>query len=130
MTGIETLSRIKDRDSVEIIRRMTDRMVSRVKPVKVILFGSFAEGTYTAESDYDFYLVIDDDRSVSDATDAAYNAVMDVKNRPVDIVVGTNTRFEARGKSRHSLMVEGEVQRHGILLYDRLTAPARKGMTS
>lgn len=56
---------------------------------------------------------------MSKATDEAYNSVMYVKNRPVDIVVGTNSGFEAKGKSKHSLMIEGEVQRKGILLYDQ-----------
>jgi predicted nucleotidyltransferase len=126
MTGQEGLSSIRDRDSVENIRELTKCFISKVDPLKVILFGSFAYGTYTDESDYDFYLVVDDERNVSDATDQAYSAVMDVKNRPVDIVVGTNTRFETKGKSRHSLMVEGEVQRNGILLYDRAGALSQR----
>lgn len=125
MTGIESLSHIKDADSVDNIREMTRCFISEVNPLKVILFGSFANGTYTDESDYDFYLVIDDGRSVGEATDEAYNSVMYVKKRPVDIVVGTNSRFERKGKSRHSLMIEGEVQRNGILLYDQMANAAR-----
>lgn len=119
MTGQEALFSIQDRSSIENIRELTKCFVSKVDPLKVILFGSFADGSYTDDSDYDFYLVVDDNRSVSEATDQAYSSVMYVKNRPVDIVVGTNTRFETKGKSKHSLMVEGEVQRNGILLYDR-----------
>ena len=119
MTGTEKLAHIKDREAVENIRELTRCFVSQVKPLKVILFGSFANGSYTDESDYDFYLVIEDDRSVSEATDEAYNAVMYAKNRPVDIVVGTNSRFERKGKSAHSLMIEGEAQRNGILLYEK-----------
>lgn len=120
MSGIENLSHIKDTDSVDNIREMTQCFVSQVNPLKVILFGSFANGTYTDESDYDFYLVIDDGCSVGKTTDEAYNSVMYVKKRPVEIVVGTNSRFERKGKSKHSLMVEGEVQRNGILLYDQM----------
>ena len=119
MTGIEGLSRIKDEDSVSNIQEITRCFISKVNPLKVILFGSFANGTYTDESDYDFYLVIDDGRSVGEVTDEAYNSIMYIKNRPVDILVGTNSRFERKGKSTHSLMVEGEVQRNGILLYDQ-----------
>lgn len=126
MTGIESLAHIKDADSVDNIREMTKCFVSQVNPLKVILFGSFADGTYTPESDYDFYLVIDDGRSVGEATDEAYNSVMYVKKRPVDIVVGANSRFERKGRSRHSLMVEGEVQRNGILLYDQARADASR----
>ena len=119
MKGVEGLSCIRDRKISDNILEMTERFVSDVRPLKVILFGSFADGTYSDESDYDFYLVIEDGRSVSDATDEAYNSVTDIKKRPVDIIVGTDSRFECKGKSKHSLMVEGEVQRNGILLYDR-----------
>lgn len=91
MTGVESLSRIKDIDSVDNIKEMTRCFVAQVNPLMVILFGSFANGTYTDESDYDFYLVIDDGRSVGEATDEAYNSVMYIKKRPVDIVVGTNS---------------------------------------
>lgn len=124
MTGIESLSHITDRETIENIREITKCFVSQVNPLKVILFGSFAAGTYTDESDYDFYLVIEDGRNVSDTMDKAYDAVMYVKKRPVDIVVGTNSRFERKGKSKHSLMVEGEVQRNGILLYDQMNSKA------
>ncbi|MBR4907453.1 MAG: nucleotidyltransferase domain-containing protein [Acidaminococcaceae bacterium] len=124
MTGIESLSHITDRETMDNIKEITKCFVSQVNPLKVILFGSFADGTYTDESDYDFYLVIEDGRNVSDTTDKAYDAVMYVKKRPVDIVVGTNSRFERKGKSKHSLMVEGEVQRNGILLYDQLNGMA------
>ena len=126
MTGIESLAHIRDNESLDNIREMTKCFVSQVNPLKVILFGSFANGTYTDESDYDFYLVIDDGRSVGEATDEAYNSVMYVKKRPVDIVVGTNSRFERKGNSKHSLMVEGEVQRNGILLYDQMSEEARR----
>ncbi len=34
----------------------------------IILFDSFADGTYTDESDYDLYLVVDDGCNVSDVT--------------------------------------------------------------
>ena len=127
MTGIERLSHIVDSDSMDNIREMTECFVSQVDPLKVILFGSFANGAYTDESDYDFYLVIDDGRSVGEATDEAYNSVMYVKKRPVDIVVGTNSRFERKGRSKHSLMVEGEVQRNGILLYDQMAGSVGSG---
>ena len=120
MMGIENLAHIVDTELLDNIREMTKCFISQVNPLKVILFGSFANGTYTDESDYDFYLVIDDGRSVGEATDEAYNSVMYVKKRPVDIVVGTKSRFENKGNSKHSLMVEGEARRNGILLYERM----------
>lgn len=119
MTGIESMAIIKDREYADNIKELTRCFIDQVNPLKVILFGSFADGSYTDESDYDFYIVIADDRNVSEAMDEAYNSVMYVKKRPVDIVVGTISRFERKSKSKHSLMVEGEVKRNGILLYDQ-----------
>lgn len=119
MKGIESMIPMWGTESARNIQELTQCLVSRVNPIKVILFGSFASGTYTDENDYDFYVVVDDGRNVSEVTDEAYNSVLFAKKRPVDIIVGTNSYFERKGKSKHSLMVESEVQRNGILLYDR-----------
>ena len=94
MTGAERLERIKDRDSVENIQELARKFVKKVNPIKIVLFGSFAKGSYTEDSDYDFYLVVDDDRNIAEATREAYRASIYLKKRPVDIVVGTNSRFE------------------------------------
>lgn len=126
MIGLENMAHILDEESIDNIQEMTRCLVSKVKPLKVILFGSFANGTYSDESDYDFYIVVDDGRNVSKATDEAYNSVLFVKKRPVDIVVGTNSFFEQKGKSKHSLMVEGEVFRNGVLLYERTASSTEK----
>ena len=122
MTVIESLSRIHDLAFVDNIKEMTECFVSQINPLKVILFGSFADGSYTDDSDYDFYIVVNDGRDIGEETDKAYRSVRYVKRRPVDIVVGTNSRFQRKGNSRHSLMVEGEVARNGILLYDQEAA--------
>ena len=119
MVGMEALARITDNEAVENINEIVKCFVDRIDPLMVILFGSFADGTYTDESDYDFYLVVEDGHNVSDTVESAYNAVLYVKKRPVDIIVGTRSRFERKRYAKHSLMVEGEVQRNGILLYDR-----------
>jgi predicted nucleotidyltransferase len=119
MTGIENLALIRDQASVANIRQITDCFVSQINPLKVILFGSFADGTYTEDSDYDFYIVVNDGRNISETSYQAYKSIRDVMIRPVDIVVGTNTRFESKSRARNSLMIEGEVYKNGILLYDQ-----------
>ena len=119
MTGIESLALIRDQASVANIRQITDCFVSQIDPLKVILFGSFADGTYTEDSDYDFYIVVNDGRNISDASYQAHKSIRDIMIRPVDIVVGSNTRFESKSRARNSLMIEGEVFRNGILLYDQ-----------
>ena len=114
----DALVQIEDRESVEDIQAITQRFVEQCNPVKVFLFGSFADGSYTEHSDYDFYLVMEDDSDLRETSSRAYKSIRYVVNRPVDIVLGTKTRFDNMSKSLDSLYVEGEVGRKGVLLYD------------
>lgn len=119
MTGREALSKIKDPADVSCINKLTATFVSAVNPQKVILFGSFAEGTYNDDSDYDFYLVLDDGVPLHETCTKAHMAIFDLKNRPVDIVVGHDSHFEDKRSNPRTLWIEGEVESKGILLYDR-----------
>ena len=114
-----SLAQIEDRNSAENIEQLTQCFVRQLNPLKVFLFGSFADGSYTDESDYDFYIVIGDEENVGEASDQAYKSIRFVQNRPVDIVIGTRSRFERVGRSSGTLQIEGEVARKGILLYER-----------
>lgn len=122
MTELKGLEKINS-ESADNIREIAEALVEKVNPLKIILFGSFAKGSYTQDSDYDFYIIIDDSRNVNEATKDAYRASINVKKRPVDIVVGTNSRFELKSKASYTQMVEREVEQHGILLYDHAATP-------
>ena len=116
----DALVHVDDRKSAEDIQTITRCFVEQCDPVKVFLFGSFADGTYSHDSDYDFYIVMEDNSDLGDASNQAYKSIRYVGDRPVDIVLGTKTRFDLMSKSSDSLYVEGEVGRKGVLLYDNV----------
>ena len=98
------------------IEELTSHIVEHLLPLQIYLFGSYANNTFTDESDFDFYIIVSD--TVSDIpaeTTKAYKSIRRVKQRPVDIVVGTMSRFEAR---KEIPSIENEVYRKGVLLYD------------
>ena len=100
---------------IKEIDELKNRIAAEISPVKIYLFGSFAEGRENTESDFDFYIVMDDGtKDLSSVTSSAYKAIRHIKKRPVDIVVGTHSRFEER---KHIPSVENEVFRKGVLLY-------------
>lgn len=100
---------------VQEIEELKTQFVKHLMPVSIYLFGSYANGTYTEDSDLDFYIVVKDDTADLAATATqAYRAIRRVKRRPVDIVVGTKSRFERR---RELPSIESEVYRKGVLLY-------------
>ena len=61
------------------------------------------------------YIIVDDSvKDIPAETIKAYRAIRRTKQRPVDILVGTRSRFEAR---KNIPSVENEVFQKGVLLY-------------
>ena len=97
------------------IMSMKDRIVDQLSPLKVYLFGSYADGSFKEDSDYDFYVVVEDSKTDwYEQTLRAYQAIRPVRTRPVDILIGTKSAFEKR---RQDPSIEREVFRKGVLLY-------------
>ena len=116
MVNMDKLTKVKDAAALDSIREITERFVERIDPLKVYLFGSFADGSYTDESDFDFFMVVEDGRSIVKNAQEAHMSLIGMERRPVDVVVGTNTRFE---KHRNPLFVENEAYSKGVLLYEK-----------
>ena len=97
------------------IEQIKDRLVRQLSPMKIYLFGSFAEGTANDGSDVDIYIIVKDDaENLVDLTADAYKSIRSVRSRAVDIVIGTESGFEKR-KNRAG--IENEVMNKGVLLY-------------
>ena len=100
-------------DEIEVIKQ---KLVDQIKPIGVYLFGSFANGTAHADSDLDFYIIVDDgEKDLYAIAASAYKAIRDVKQRPMDILVGTKSGFDER---KDQFTVENEVFHKGILIYE------------
>lgn len=98
------------------IEEMKKHFIEKLFPIQIYLFGSYANNTYTDMSDLDFYIIVNDGVSdIAAETTKAYKAVRSIKRHPVDIVVGTKSRFESR---KGIPSVENEVYQKGVLLYD------------
>ena len=99
----------------EEIEELCEQFISQLSPLKVYLFGSFADGTGKKTSELDFYIVMRDGTgNLADLTTQAYRSIRRVKRRPVDIIVGTESRF---GERCSMPTIESEVARKGVLLY-------------
>lgn len=107
------LKKIQEAEQISLLK---DCIIAAVAPLKVYLFGSFAEGTNKEESDYDFYVIVsDDEENLLELTKKAYRAMRGKKDRPVDIVIVRKSKFEERKSWKLSL--EREVDNKGVLLY-------------
>ncbi len=103
-------------DLDEALREMVDRIVRGFSPRKIILFGSRARGTATAESDVDLLVVTDRPGSRRQQAVAIDLALADIRVAKDVLVVGTEELERERD-------VVGTIAypawREGIVLYDR-----------
>lgn len=97
------------------IEELKAQFINHLTPISIYLFGSYANGSYTEESDLDFYIIVNDDASdLAALTTQAYRSIRRVKKHPVDIIVGTKSRFENR---KNIPSIENEVYEKGVLVY-------------
>ena len=88
-----------------------------VNPDKIYLFGSYAYGTPTKDSDYDLCVVMPDDsaRPIETAK-LIRRAIYPKQTCPLDLLVYHAGMFAE--KSRYATL-ERKIAREGVLLYER-----------
>lgn len=89
------MSKVTDRSIPSLLQRITARIVKRFHPDKVILFGSQARGSTTAESDLDLLVVMDFEGPKLDKM-VEMREVLKGISVPTDILITTPDDFAWR----------------------------------
>lgn len=96
----------------ETVRRITECF----DPEKIILFGSYAQGKVTADSDVDILVVMREEGSRREAANKIDLALAD-RAIPMDLIVVTPEQFESQRTSIGTII--GEAARQGKVIYER-----------
>jgi predicted nucleotidyltransferase len=94
------------------------RLVEHVQPDSVILFGSYAYGTPTPDSDVDLLVVVESDRPYRDRYLWVAEA-LSPRPFPIDLIVLTPAELRHRLASSQPFFTE--IRRRGQVLYERPT---------
>ncbi|MBN2020841.1 MAG: nucleotidyltransferase domain-containing protein [Sedimentisphaerales bacterium] len=89
------MERLRKRQIEQKIDAMVKRIVRRFKPVKIILFGSYAKGTAGPDSDVDLLIVMPVRGSLHKKAVEIGVALHDIEI-PKDVIVVTPEEFEWR----------------------------------
>ena len=101
----------------EEIAKIRDIIINTIPLEKLYLFGSYAYGTPSEESDYDFYAVIPNgSMRPTEAVPLVYKAMRGMERKPIDVLAGTTEVFERRSKL---LTMERTIYEKGVILYDK-----------
>jgi predicted nucleotidyltransferase len=98
------------------------RIVTELKPDKIILFGSYAYGMPTPDSDVDLLVIMNTTAKYIDRYVAVSNTLYP-REFPVDIIVKTPKEIEAELKKRGNFFMR-EVLTKGKVIYERIKRPA------
>ena len=117
------MDKFSDIDQKEI-SLIVDRLVDVYHPLQIYLFGSYAWGTPSDESDFDICVIVEssDEKRWSRA-EKGHIALLDIiyqrrRGRGIDLIVYTATEFD-RAASHPSTMAS-PIKKKGVLLYDRV----------
>ena len=104
--------------SQDIINKISMELIKEFSPKKVYLFGSYAWGVPTKESDLDFLVLVDEssDSSTQRAT-RAYRTLRDFRNYSIDVLVRTTEEFEPFTNLKASFQYK--IHNEGQLLYEQ-----------
>jgi predicted nucleotidyltransferase len=105
---------IKSRITLDGIQQIVQQIVDCFHPRKVILFGSYARGTPTADSDVDLLVVMETDENPLH-TAARIAASID-HPFPLDILVWRPSELQASFERRGIFATE--VMTNGVVLYE------------
>lgn len=101
----------------ETLPAAVERIVSELKPEKIILFGSYAYGNPTPDSDVDLLVIMNTKAKEVDRYVAVSNLLYP-RQFPVDILVKTPKEIEAEAKKRGNFFMR-EILKKGKVLYER-----------
>lgn len=107
----------------EIIKEIVENL-QKIKPLKIILFGSYAKERFDEESDIDLIVILDTDiipenyNQKLDLKVEVRDCIYDVSRKiPIDLVVYTNGEFELIKKNRTSFF--NEIETTGKTIYEK-----------
>ena len=92
------------------------RIVSELKPEKIILFGSYAYGNPTPDSDVDLLVIIETKLTYKERY-LSVSRLLRPRHFPVDIIVKTPKEIEKA--LRTNSFFTREIYTKGIVLYER-----------
>lgn len=104
--------------SKEIIEEVKNRLVKAYNPVAIYLFGSYAWGTPTEDSDLDLLIVVDkSDEKSYERPILGYIALRGLEDISKDLIVQTKEEFERFSKDVTTLGYK--IKKDGELIYAR-----------
>ncbi len=99
----------------EEILEKANQIIEQFDPEKIILFGSYASGNPTPESDVDLFIILNSDKS---SWEKSIEVSLALKHTfPIDIIVKTSDEIDKRLNAGDFFI--DDILKNGRILYER-----------
>ncbi len=99
-----------------LVEQITDRIVRRFHPERIVAFGSYARGDQNSDSDLDLLVLMNTDKPFAERT-IEVDSIFGLRDWTMDIVVYTPEEFTLQQKVWGTLAAT--IQAEGKILYER-----------
>ena len=110
---------VEIKDKIEIdkyLDKIKNKIIPKISPEKIYLFGSYANNDYNNDSDLDLFFVINNDESPREIQRKISSLLKD-RIMPIDIIVCSQERMEKRKDIIGTLPYQ--VNQEGELIYEK-----------
>ena len=102
-----------------IINDIRNKLMSKIQPKSIILFGSFAKGTENDDSDIDLLVVWDEQKNISNVKRRILlRKIIGITESPVDILTCSSDELNIALADEYSFT--SQIIKEGEVIYDRL----------
>jgi predicted nucleotidyltransferase len=103
--------------SMETVQAMSDLIVERFRPERVVLFGSYARGEATDDSDVDLFVEFERDPRPDRWRNPIHRMLVEEFMVPMDVTISTSEKVEKYRNNPYSLIHQALAE--GRVLHDR-----------
>jgi predicted nucleotidyltransferase len=116
-----TNRKIKMQLDLRISNAIKDSLVENLHPERIIIFGSYARGVATEDSDIDIAVIIGNDQptdinAVARGRSAVRKAIKG-SNLDIDFILQSRNKFDEKKKIKGS--IQYEIDKEGLVIYER-----------
>ncbi|UCH93689.1 MAG: nucleotidyltransferase domain-containing protein [Candidatus Aminicenantes bacterium] len=102
----------------KLVQYIVDKIVQEIQPEKIILFGSYARGDFSRDSDLDLFIVVADGKESSRLLRRKIDALLWGRRFPVDLVVRSEKEIRRNLKAKNPFYIH-HIFKHGKVLYEK-----------
>ena len=107
-----------ERITPELINHIVDKIVHEIQPEKIILFGSYARGDFSRQSDLDLFIIVKDDHESSRLIRRKIDALLWGRRFAVDLIVRKEQDIRWNLKAKNPFYIH-HVFKDGKVLYEK-----------